>query len=328
MSENNDIITTFATAGGPLTVHDATSGGQFKLLTYMIVQNLAETSRRVYLNTYRQWWVFAERHQLDYLDLRYEHILNFLNQSDIAYATRQSWKTHMLRMLDWLEESDDQGEWYAVQRRRVLKFLKVKRMGAERGRSRSQRALNRTEVAQLLDVWAVDPRLVGVRNHALLRLMIYTGLRRAEVVMLRWDDIDLDAHTVTVRHGKGDKERVAAIADVTDASKRALYALWGAQAGAYDCVFPTMTAGRSPKFEADTPMSAQTIVRLLQLSSRRADIGHLSAHDLRRTHITLALDNGAPLQDMQAQAGHANPSTTLRYAQPADAKSRRERIAF
>ena len=207
-----------------------------------------------------------------------------------------------------------------IQRRRVLKFAKVKRMDSERGRRRSQRALKRSEVAQLLDVWAADPRLVGIRNHALLRLMIYTGLRRAEIVTLRWDDIDLENQTVTVRHGKGDKRRIAAIADVTEATKRALLALWQAQAGAYDCLFPTMTAGRNPKFEADEPMSAQTIVRLLSRSSKRAAIGHLSAHDLRRTHITLALDNGAPLQDMQAQAGHANPSTTLRYAQPSDAK--------
>jgi len=54
----------------------------------------------------------------------------------------------------------------------------------------------------------------------------------------------------------------------------------------------------------------------------------LSAHDLRRTHITLALNSGAPLPDMQAQAGHANAATTLLYARPADAKSRRLRIAF
>ena len=40
-----------------------------------------------------------------------------------------------------------------------------------------------------------------------------TGLRRAEVVALRWDDIDFENQTVTVRHGKSDKQRVAAIAD-------------------------------------------------------------------------------------------------------------------
>ena len=43
MSKNNDIITTFATAGGPMAFHGATSGGQFKMLTYMISQSLAES---------------------------------------------------------------------------------------------------------------------------------------------------------------------------------------------------------------------------------------------------------------------------------------------
>ena len=318
----------FRTAKGALVISSDKSEEQFRVLTEMIERTLAESSRRVYANTYRQWSAYTERDGLDSLDLSFENISAFLNQSEVAYATRQSWKTHMLRLLDWLEEADANEEWYAKQRRRVLKFVKVKRMDAERGRRRSQRALKATEVARLLDVWADDGRAVGIRNYALLRLLIYTGLRRAEVVMLRWDDIDLDAHTVTVRHGKGDKRRIAAIADVTEATKRALLALQQAQAGAYDCLFPTMTAGRNPKFEADVPMSSQTIVRLLSLSSARAGIGHLSAHDLRRTHITLALDNGAPLQDMQAQAGHANPSTTLRYAQPSDAKSRRQRIAF
>ena len=318
----------FKTARGALVISSEKSDVKFRVLTEMIERTLAESSRRVYANTYRQWSAFAERDGLDSLDLSFENISAFLNQSEVAYATRQSWKTHMLRLLDWLEEADEDEEWYGKQRRRVLKFVKVKRMDAERGGRRSQRALRATEVARLLDVWADDGRAVGIRNHALLRLLIYTGLRRAEVVMLRWDDIDLEAHTVTVRHGKGDKQRIAAIADITDATKRALIALRGVQDGQYECVFPGMSAGRSPRFATDVPMSAQTIVRLLSLSSGRAGIGHLSAHDLRRTHITLALDNGAPLQDMQAQAGHANPSTTLRYAQPSDAKSRRARIAF
>ena len=318
----------FRTARGALVISSDKSDVKFRVLTQMIERTLAESSRRVYAHTYRQWSAYTDRNGHDIFDLSFENISAFLNQSEVAYATRQSWKTHMLRLLDWLEEADTNAEWYGKQRRRVLKFVKVKRMAAERGRRRSQRALSRAEVARLLGVWAADLRPVGIRNHALLRLMVYTGLRRAEVVMLRWDDIDLEAHTVTVRQGKGDKQRIATIADSTDDSQRALIALRAVQAGQYDCVFPTMRAGRSPQFESDKPMSAQTIVRLLSLSSKRAEIGHLSAHDLRRTHITLALDNGAPLQDMQAQAGHANASTTLRYAQPSDAKSRRKRIAF
>ena len=313
---------------GRATIIRETSEEQFDLLIELIAENLAPSSQRVYRHTYQQWRQFAARKGHDCFDLSFENLSLFLNGRELAGATRRSWKAHMLRLLDWLEESPTRGEWYAVQRRRLLRFLKGARMESEGGKSRGKRALSRGEVARLLAVWEEDSRPMGIRNYALLRLMIYTGLRRAEVVALRWDDIDFEDQLVTVRHGKGDKGRIAAIADMTDETIRSLYALWEAQAGAYDHIFPTMAAGRSPRFEADEPMSAQTIVRLLSLSSKRAGIGHLSAHDLRRTHITLALDNGAPLQDMQAQAGHANPSTTLRCAQPSDAKSRRLRIAF
>ena len=49
------------------------------------------------------------------------------------------------------------------------------------------------------------------------------------MVALRWDDIDFEEQLVTVRHGKGDKERIAAIADITDETIQSLYALWEAQ---------------------------------------------------------------------------------------------------
>ncbi len=96
--------------------------------------------------------------------------------------------------------------------------------------------------------------------------MVYTGLRRAELVTLRWEDIDLENQTVRVRHRKGDKERVASIADVTNVTKRALEALRASQGGGYECVFPLITTGRDPEFAADKPMSASGIVRMLKIS--------------------------------------------------------------
>jgi len=60
----------------------------------------------------------------------------FLNQGELAGATRRAWKAHMLRLLDWLEESETRGEWYAVQRRRLLKFLKGARLESEGGKER------------------------------------------------------------------------------------------------------------------------------------------------------------------------------------------------
>ncbi len=300
----------------------------FHAITELIAQTLSPNSRRVYQHTYDAWRAFADHYQIDYLDLSFSNIAAFLRDPDVAHDTRLSWKAHMLRLLDWLEESNERGPWYAQQRRQVLKFIRFQLSEEDGGGSRSQRSLSMSEANQLMDVWAHDERPVALRNTAMLRLMVYTGLRRAELVALRWEDINLENQTVRVRYGKGDKERVASIADITNVSKRALEALRAAQGGAYEYVFPSMTTGRDPEFAADKPMSASGIVRMLKIAVERSGVGHISAHDLRRTHITLALDNGAPLQDMQAQAGHANASTTLRYAQAADAKARRERIAF
>ena len=311
-----------------IVINSKPAAYQFSVLPELISVALAETSRKVYRNTYCQWTAFAKRNGIDAFDLSFENIYAFLSEGEISHSTRQSKKTHMLRLLDWHKESETRGEWYGTQRRRVLKFAKMKHTSSKHTGRRSHRALSKTEVAQLLEVWAADNRHSGVRNYALLRLLIYTGLRSAEVVALRWEDIDLDAQLVRVRHGKGDKERVVAIADVSDNTKQSLVALRALQADQYECVFPRLTNGPNPQFAADIPMHALTIYRVLVVANKRTGIGHLSAHDLRRTHITLALENGALLQDMQAQAGHASASTTMLYAMPSDAKTRRERIAF
>jgi integrase/recombinase XerD len=49
------------------------------------------------------------------------------------------------------------------------------------------------------------------RHLALWALLTYTGMRRNEIRLLRWDDIDLDGGELTVRHGKGGKVRVVPI---------------------------------------------------------------------------------------------------------------------
>ena len=63
----------------------------------------------------------------------------------------------------------------------------------------------------------------------MIRLLAYTGLRRSEPVMLRWSDVDSEAGLVMFRHGKGGKERVAAIVDSSDGTEIALQRLCKSQ---------------------------------------------------------------------------------------------------
>ena len=64
-------------------------------------------------------------------------------------------------------------------------------------------------------------------------------------------------------------------------------------------------------------------MRVVSRTADQAGLGDLVPHDQHRTYITDGLNSGATVVDMLAHA-----TTTLRYAQPAVAKSRRLRIAF
>lgn len=61
-------------------------------------------------------------------------------------------------------------------------------------------------------------------------------------------------------------------------------------------------------------MTRHTAARAVRLVAARAGITRkIGPHALRHTYITLALDAGVPLRDVQLDAGHAHPTTTIRY---------------
>ena len=62
----------------------------------------------------------------------------------------------------------------------------------------------------------------GIRNRALIVVMWRCGLRVGEALALEPRDVDLDAGTLRVRHGKGDKSRTVGI----DAAACGLLARW------------------------------------------------------------------------------------------------------
>src|SRR5712691_5386897 len=79
------------------------------------------------------------------------------------------------------------------------------------------------------------------------------------------------------------------------------------------------SATRRPDFTIIVPVSiyhhvsyAETYSRCKYARSIGLDRGY-SAHSMRATFITTALDNGASLEDVQSAAGHADPSTTKLY---------------
>lgn len=159
--------------------------------------------------------------------------------------------------------------------------------------------LDRDQARALLARAEID----SPRAYALLALLAGNGLRVGEALAADVADLDVErGHRVLRIVRKGGKRATAVLAPpVALALDRYL-------AGRADGPLFTTRTGR----RLDEPY----VFRLVRRLAREAGIttaDRLSPHSLRHTFVTLALDAGVPLHDVQDAAGHADPRTTQRY---------------
>lgn len=164
------------------------------------------------------------------------------------------------------------------------------------------------EITALAGACRADPGPAGARDGALLGIAFAAGLRVSELVGLQLADINTETGELTVRSGKGDKQRTGylprgALAAVTDWLE-----LRGTDPGALFC--PVAKAGAI----TIRPLTSQAVYARVLLRARQAGLARpVSPHDGRRTWIGDLLDSGADLAVVQQLAGHASVQTTARY---------------
>lgn len=319
----SDPLIRMASSAAPIPAVDAHQD-LFNRAVKLCTESVALTSRRVYEHTFRGWQAFTGERGLSVLALSPENVLEFVNAGQMAKSTRQRRLSFMRSLVKSLYIVQGDERWERLSQR--LKLLKVKADATTRaGQTRDKKALRPDEVHDAFRVWRGDD-LQATRNRALLAVAFYAGLRRSEIVALRWNDIDLERGIITVRHGKGDKQRETVL--VTQIPIQHLKAWQGMQAAHAGSeprryVFCALV-GRGRKapgdLASDAPMTTDALYHVFKRS------GDFAPHDARRTLITNLLENGVSVADTQAQAGHANPQTTLHYAQKADALTRKGRL--
>lgn len=170
-----------------------------------------------------------------------------------------------------------------------------------RGERRLPNALSVDEMAKLLagptDVaWAV-------RDQAMFELMYSSGLRRAELIGLDLDSVDLGAAEVTVT-GKGRKTRVVPVGQQALAALRAWLEARGEVADT-PALFLGARGGRI----------GATAVRLAlnRLAQRQGVTAHVHPHALRHSFASHVLQSSGDLRAVQEMLGHASLSTTQVY---------------
>ncbi|WP_300754580.1 site-specific integrase [uncultured Oscillibacter sp.] len=136
-----------------------------------------------------------------------------------------------------------------------------------------------------------------------------TGLRRGELLGLKWNDIDLDKGIIHVRRQvlrqngkvveaplktKNSYRNIAVGADTVKVLKGM------EQKDEY--VFPSPYGG---------PMSPDSVLHMLQRVLKRAGLERIRFHDLRHTFSVLALQNGVDVKTLSAMLGHYSAGFTL-----------------
>ena len=143
-------------------------------------------------------------------------------------------------------------------------------------------------------------------------LELATGLRRGELLGLKWEDIDLERGDLRV------KRQVSRInGEVVEAplkTKNAYRTLPLAEdtigvlkeqrkkAGSSPWVFPSPNGG---------PISPDSVLHMLYRVLKRAGLPRVRFHDLRHTFATLALQNGVDIKTVSGMLGHFSAGFTL-----------------
>lgn len=166
------------------------------------------------------------------------------------------------------------------------------------------------EVEQVLALPDIGT-LKGIRDRALLELLWSTGMRRMEVAGLDQHAVDSSRRTVTIRQGKGKKDRVIPIGE--RALKWVLH--YQHQVRPQLLVNPEVTAlfVALDGVAGLTPNGVTIVTKEYIVASGLSRWG--SCHLFRHAMATQMLENGADIRWIQAMLGHASIESTQIYTQ-------------
>lgn len=154
---------------------------------------------------------------------------------------------------------------------------------------------------------------VGLRDRAVIAIMLYTAVRAGAVSKLERGHFFVDGGQSMFRfHEKGGKVRDIPCRHDLEGFVREYLAI--AESPASDSPLFRTAIGRTNQL-SEKGMTENDILRMVKRRFRKAGLPaeHLTCHSFRATTITDLLDQGVPLEDVQYLAGHADPRTTRLY---------------
>ena len=163
----------------------------------------------------------------------------------------------------------------------------------------------------------------SIKYKALIKLAVDTGMRRGEIVALKWDDINFDTNEVVIDNslkvikGVVDEEKAK-----TESSIRTIYISddtidilleyknWQDE---YIKQMGKAWKNENRIFTAKdgTHMNPSTPYKIITKVAKKYKLDDISFHGLRHTSATILLENGLPQKATSERLGHSSPTTTM-----------------
>ena len=165
------------------------------------------------------------------------------------------------------------------------------------------KVLTQAEIVRLLNQ-AYDE---GYYEMFLLELT--TGMRRGEILGLKWRDLNLETGELNIKRqlttkGISVPKTKSSIRTVLLPPDMLNLLREMKKTAKYDWIFP------SPVKEGE-PRNPTAITKRFRIMLERAHCKHVRFHDLRHTFATMALENGMDVKTLSAMIGHVSSETTL-----------------
>jgi len=175
------------------------------------------------------------------------------------------------------------------------------RLPADRGRR--DRIASPAHARALLAALGANDRLVWA-------LALYAGLRRGELVALRWRDVDLATGVISVERSWDVKSRVFGEPKSRAGRRRVPIATV-----LRELLLKHEATARGglllPSRDADIPVDASTAVERAQRAWRRAGLEPITLHEARHTFASLMIAAGVNARALATYMGHS--SVTITY---------------
>ena len=183
--------------------------------------------------------------------------------------------------------------------------------------SEATQSLTNKEVDALLA--AVDARaaagdVAAIRDHALIRWYLVTGMRRSEIIRLRGSDLRIEEDRILVTtRVKGGFYRSREMRDEGARETLLEYLTVTGRLGDLESAKPLWI--RHDRAGRGRPLGSHGFVRNLKLYAEEAGLRHIHLHQFRHTYARLVADETGSLLETQEALGHDSPEVTRHYVQ-------------